>query len=157
MRKTKPLLLTRLTAHVHLPIDSVFTFVANHENYKRWYPGVVSVSAVDDLPHGVVGKTYLETLQMPGGRLQDIQIVTIASAPPHSFVTQGDFAPLLPQMTFELTSAEDGGTNVMWMFHSRHTSHVRRLVARLIFRPILKRQATHAIANLTRLLEHDAI
>ena len=156
MRKIKPLLLTRLTAHTHQPIDSVFTFIANHENYKRWYPGVVSVTSVDDMPHGVVGKTYCETLQMPGGRLQNIQIVTIASTPPHRFVTQGDFASLLPQMTFELSSSEGGGTDVMWMFHSRHTSPVRRLVARLIFRPILRRQATHAMATLTRLLEQIA-
>lgn len=155
MRNITPLRLIYLTGHTHQPIEAVFAFLSNHENYQNWYPGVDSVTSLDDAAHGSVGKAYLETLKMPGGRLQDIRIVTVFSEPPHRFMTQGDFAPLLPQMTFELKPASDGGTDMTWMFHTRHTSPVRRMVARLVFSPILRRQAIQAMTNLTGLLDRQ--
>ena len=59
------------------------------------------------------------------------------------------------QMTFELKPASDGGTDMTWMFHTRHTSPVRRMVARLVFSPILRRQAIQAMTNLTGLLDRQ--
>lgn len=155
MISKKPLLLTHRTAHVRQPVDAVFTFVSNHENYKRWYPGIESVTSADDAPHGAPGKTYLETLQMPGGRLKTISIVTVTSDAPRLFMTEGDFPALMPRMTFELEPSEDGGTRIDWKFHSRHTSPARRLLARLVFRPLLKRQTAQAMASLTSVLEQE--
>ncbi len=153
MPELKLLPLVSLTGLVHRPIEDVFAVISNHENYRHWYPGVVSVTSGDETPHGTVGKTYSETLRMPGGRLQSIRIVTVESEPPVTFVTQGDYAPLLPQMSFQLAPAGEQQTQMTWMFHSRATSPVRRLIIRLLFRPVLKRQAIAAMANLTRLLE----
>lgn len=156
MVKIDPILLTQLSARVNRPIDDVFSFVSNHENYKLWYPGVVSIVSADDLPHGTPGKTYIETLKMPGGRHQEIPIVTIVSERPKRFVTEGEFPALMPQMTFELTPAGTQQTNLVWTFRSRHTTRVRRLVARLLYRPVIKRQALKAMAQLTQLLEQNS-
>ncbi|MEQ8557202.1 MAG: SRPBCC family protein [Henriciella sp.] len=156
MSNTDPVLLTQLSARVNRPIDDVFSFVSNHENYKLWYPGVVSVVSADDTPHGTPGKMYIETLKMPGGRHRDIPIVTIVSERPKRFVTEGEFSALMPQMTFELKPAGTGRTDLVWTFRSRHTSPVRRLVARLLYRPVMKQQALKAMAQLTRLLEENS-
>lgn len=157
MAELKLLPLTSLTSLVHRPIEDVFAMISNHENYQHWYPGAVSVTSEDETPHGTVGKTYTETLRMPGGRLQSIRIVTVKSQPPETFVTQGDFAPLLPQMSFQLARADERHTRITWMFHSRARSPLRRLIIALVFRPVLKRQAVAAMANLTRLLEAGEI
>ena len=157
MTKPDPILLTQLSARVNRPIDDVFTFVSNHENYKLWYPGVVSVVSANDKPHGTPGKTYMETLKMPGGRHQEIPIVAIISERPRRFVTEGEFPALMPQMSFELRAASESQTDIVWTFRSRHTSPVRRLVARLLYRPVMKRQALTAMAQLTRLLERSSV
>ncbi|MCA8902270.1 MAG: SRPBCC family protein [Hyphomonas sp.] len=156
MTQQAPLLLTRLTGTVARPIESVFDFVSDHENYQRWYPGVESVTALDDSPPGAIGKAYVEIIRMPGGRLQEIRIETVRSERPVLFVTEGDYAPLLPQMSFELAAAGPDETQITWTFRSRLASPIRRLMARLLFRPILKRQAVVAMANLTRCLEQAA-
>ena len=153
MSSHTPLLITRQTCLVEQPIDSVFRYVSNHENYQHWYPGVESVSALDDTPPGRVGKTYRETIRLPSGRLQKIQIATVESEPPTRFVTQGDHAALKPQMTFDLQPLGDTQTQVTWMFFSRHKSPIQRLIVRLLFRPIMKRQAIRAMESLKRHLD----
>ena len=66
----------------------MFEFISDHENYIRWYPGVMAVTSADDLPPGTVGKVYNEILRLPSGRRRSFDIRVVESRAPDLFATE---------------------------------------------------------------------
>ncbi len=149
MSTSDPVILVDRTITTSTPVAAVFAFIANHQNYALWFPGVIDIRSDDSLPHGTVGKTYHETLRLPSGRQQVIDIPVVESVFPSRFVTEGRFPPLHPRMEMTLEPLPDGGTRLRWRFMSRNRSPIGRLLVRLLLRPAMSRRSRVAARRLT--------
>jgi uncharacterized protein YndB with AHSA1/START domain len=148
-----PLVLIDRTILIDRPITGVFDFVANHENYALWFPEVISVWSITSEAHGVIGKSYGETVRLPGGRTSTMTIRVVDSHAPVRFVTEGAFPPLQPTMAFHLERVTETSTRARWVFASRARSGlVRWLVKRLIGKTVAVRAAI-ALPRLKALIE----
>jgi len=87
-------------------VNRVFEFVTNMENYKKWFPGVLEIRSGNNLPHGKIGKTYIETLKFPEG-IRELTIEVKKSVKNEIFKTEGDLQPLLPSMKMLFTDLGD--------------------------------------------------
>ncbi len=138
---------------INRPIAYVFAFVSNHENYAQWFPGVVSVVPVDRQAHATVGKTYRETLRLPTGRHQAMDIVVVTSQPPDMFATEGTFAPLHPRMEVRLTQASAQETALHLHFFSRSQSAIARWLIGIFVKRTFARQSGRGLRKLKTILE----
>ncbi|CAN7590046.1 SRPBCC family protein [Caulobacter sp. LjRoot300] len=135
------------------PISNVFAFLSNHENYIRWYPGVVAVTSADGLPHGTVGKVYQETLRLPSGRNRVFDIKVVESRTPDLFMTEGTLAPLHPRMEMRLTAKSAHETVLSLKFFSRNQSAMGRFLIGALVRGVVRRQSLAGLRKLKSLLE----
>lgn len=148
MTKPEPMILFDHTIATPTPVEAVFAFVSNHQNYALWFPGVISIRSDDSLPHGTVGKTYQEVIRLPSGREKCIAIPVVESVPPARFVTEGRFPPLHPRMEMTLERCADGGTSLRWCFMSRNRSRFGRMLISLAIRPMLRKRSRIAARQL---------
>lgn len=156
LMKTEPLLtLIDETIIIDRPIEQVFAFVANHENYALWFPGVISITSEASVPHATVGKVYSEIIRLPTGHKRHIRIPVVQSNPPFQIATEGEFAPLHPRMEFRLDPLDDTQTELRWLFTSRTTSLIGRFVVRLLAGRIMAANAGVARQRLKACLEQD--
>ncbi len=147
------LILADETLSIRRPVAEVFAFLSDHENYVRWYPGVVSVTSADRLPAGMAGKRYRETLRLPSGRQRAFDIDVIESRPPELFITEGTLAPIFPRMEIRLGASSAEETVLHLTFLSRQRSAVGRLLIRALVRRAVQRQTRRGLAKLKLLLE----
>ena len=151
---SKPnIILADETVSIASPISNVFAFLSNHENYIRWYPGVMAVTSVDGLPQGTVGKVYKETLRLPSGRHRAFDIKVVESRTPDLFVTEGTLAPLHPRMEMRLTAKSAHETVLNLKFFSRNQSIMGRFLIGALVRRIVRRQSQVGLRKLKSLLE----
>lgn len=141
---------------IDAPIDRVFAFLANHENYALWYPNVISIISANPLPHGQVGKVYQEDIRLPTRRLQRINITVVESRSPNLFVTEGDFAPLHPRMEVHLSEQSTGETLLNWRFYSRSQSTIGRWLIPHLFKKTLQRDSGIGLARMKAIVESEA-
>ena len=141
------------TLSIIRPIADVFAFLSDHENYARWYPGVVAVTSTDRLPPGTVGKLYSETLRLPSGRQRIFEIRVIKSRTPDIFMTEGTLAPIFPRMEIRLTTKSADETVLNLKFLSRNQSAFGRFMIRALVRPAVQRQTRRGLSKLKLLLE----
>jgi uncharacterized protein YndB with AHSA1/START domain len=156
MTNKQNLILVDKTLLIASPIATVFQFLSNHENYIRWFPGVVAIASADDLPDGTVGKIYNETLRLPTGRNRTISIEVLESRAPSLFVLEADFTPLHPrtEIWLEVKSAEE--TTLNWRFSSRSQSAIGRFMIRMFVKKLLIRQSEVGLLQLKKILEEHA-
>lgn len=157
MHRKPNLVLVDQTLSIDCPTEDVFAFLSNHENYIRWFPGVIAIGSHDGLSHGEVGKIYNETLNMPTGRTRTISIEVLESQPPTSFVMQADFAPLHPRTEIRLRAEAADLTILNWKFLSRSQSAVGRLLISTLVRKTVERQCKAGLLELKQILENGAI
>lgn len=155
MRKKPNIILVDKTLSIDSPIATVFGFLSNHENYIKWFPGVVAIESSDNLPHGTVGKIYAEILRMPTGRNRTIAIRVQESQPPVLFVMEASFAPLHPRTEIQLSEKSENETILSWRFLSRSQSLVGRLLIRILVKNKLARQSEAGLLTLKEMLEED--
>ena len=141
---------------IKAPIAKIHGFLANHENYILWFPGVVAISSANNLPHGAVGKLYNETLQLPTGRLREITIRVVESDVPVSLTLEGDFPPLHPRTEIRLVSESPEATVLHWRFLSRSQSSIGRFFVRALVKNAVKRQSEIGLRKLVSILENRA-
>lgn len=143
--------LAKVSTRVSAPVAAVFDYVTNMENYGDWFPGVIAIRSGNDLPHATVGKTYLETLQLPGGEHQ-LSIEVVQSEAERLFLTQGDLEPVLPQMTMRFSEEQEGTCSFDLQYHSRNStlSEASEIITAL--RKDLAERAGKAVLNLNRIL-----
>jgi len=143
------------TLTINRPIIEVFDFLSNHENYALWFPDVVSIVSVNDLPHGSVGKAYSEVIKLPTGR-RHITIDVVESRSPAVFVTEGNFPPLHPRMEVRLFEKSARESILNWKFYSRSQSAFVRLIVGALIKKSLAKQSTRGLKRLKNLLEEGA-
>lgn len=146
------ILLADETVTIDSPIEAVFAFVSDHQNYSRWYPGAMAVIAVDDLPAGAVGKIYRETLRLPSGREQVFDITVVESQAPDRFMTEGSLAPLHPRMEMRLAARSARETALNLKFFSRSQSALGRLLIPTLARRVVQRQSRAGLRKLKSIL-----
>jgi uncharacterized protein YndB with AHSA1/START domain len=153
MNQKPNLLLVDKALSINSPIATVFAFLSNHENYIRWFPGVVAIASHDQLPHGTVGKVYHETLKLPTGRNRTITIEVLESQPPVMFVMEADFAPLHPRTEIRLAKQSADETILTWRFLSRSQSSIARFLIRSLVKKMVVRQSGVGMRQLKIILE----
>lgn len=147
------LVLSDQTVSIKRSIFEVFEFVSDHQNYIRWYPGVVSVTSSDGLKPGTVGKVYSEVLRLPSGRRRAFDIKVMETRAPDLFASEGTLAPLHPRMEMRLAATSETETLLNLRFFSRNRTAVgRMLIGALAPRAVQSRSQT-ALAKLRSILE----
>jgi len=102
-----------------LPSSRVYEYVVDMENYGNWFPGVMDIRAVDELPAGAVGKRYLEKIEFPEGP-GELTIEVKQAIPNELFVMEGDLPELLPRMTVNFADVGEDGCRMTLTYESRH-------------------------------------
>jgi uncharacterized protein YndB with AHSA1/START domain len=137
---------------INRPIEEVFAFVSNPENYPKWFSASREVQITSDGPTGV-GTTFRTVVTFLGRRIEG-EIEFTAYEPNRSYaekVKSGPF-PVENRVTFERV---EGGTRVT-------TSQVAepggffKLAEPLLMR-MIKRQFEADGANLKDLMESHAV
>lgn len=141
------------TVSINCPISEVFEFVSNHENYIKWYPGVVAVTSTNGLAPGTVGKVYNEILQLPSGRRSAFDIEVVEARAPELFATEGTLAPLRPRLEMRLTAKAATVTALNLRFFSRNQSLLGRLLIGALAPRAIRPQTQAGLAKLKSILE----
>lgn len=131
----------------------LFDLISNMQRFGEWFPGVIKIQAGNDLAHGEVGKTYLETVQVPLRGKQEILLTVVESVHGERFVTEGEFAPLLPRMEIRLNQQGAEKVEVCWRMLSRTQSLAVRLLLLPLASRVLSRRANIGLQRLKRLCE----
>ena len=156
MRRKPNMPLVDETLTINRPILEVFNFLSNHENYALWFPDVVSITSVNDLPHGSVGKVYSELLKLPAGRSRNITIEVVESRSPAVFITEGNFPPLHPRMEVRLFEKSAQESILNWKFYSRSQSAFGRLIVGALIKKSVVKQSERGLKRLKIFLEEGA-
>ena len=119
------ILLAQTRIDISKSAEVLFAYATNMENYGKWFPGVVSISSHNDLPHGQLGKTYQELINMPEGEVSLI-IEVKQSELNKTFYTEGNLEPLRPAMLMEF---EPTGQNTT-LFNLQYFSRNEQLAGR---------------------------
>jgi hypothetical protein len=138
------------------PIGEVFDFISNHENYGRWFPDVLSITSVDGLAHGVVGKVCQERIRLPNGQPRGIAIEVVESQRPSAFATEGDLAILHPRMEIRLSAVSPFQTRLSLRFYSRNPSVFGRIVVAALIKGTLAKSFGRGLQQLKGLLERPS-
>ena len=150
-------LLVKKKIEIERPINEVYDFATNMENFGSWFPEVIKIESHNNLDHGVVGKKYLETVKDPfKGEIQIVLEVKKADSC-SSFVTEGDYPPLLPKMTIQFLETSKGSTELSWAMESRSKSFLIRISMIQLAKIIMRKRAKKGVLNLKNLLENGKI
>jgi len=144
--------LAKTSTTIATPINDVFNYVSNMENYGHWFPGVVAIRSKNNLMHAAVGKTYVETLNLPDGECE-LTIEVDQCDTDHLFITKGDLAGVLPQMTVMFSSDEENNCLITLQYHSRNTSLTEKSDIVIALKEDLTVRAEIGIARLKEILE----
>lgn len=146
-------LLAERTSVLTRPVSEVYPYATNLEHFGTWFPGVLTIESANPLPHGQVGKEYLETVRVPLRGARRI-VVTVKEAIEHRrFVTEGRFPPLLPRMEMLFDVAGRDSTRVTWRMYSRSRSRLVQLLLVPLARRVMQRRADAGLAKLGALLQ----
>jgi len=145
--------LSKTSGLISAPVDIVFKYVTNMENYGFWFPGVQAIKSKNNFPHATIGKTYLETLLFPDGEHQ--LTITVAQCEVNQlFLTKGDLEGVLPQMTIKFHAPEKNQCRIDLHYHSRNSSLNEQSEIIISLREDLSMRAMTGITNLQKMLEN---
>ena len=99
------LLLARRVEDLPYEVFDLYDFVTDMENYKKWFPDVVDIQSINELPIDMVGKRYAEKLNLNGDE-QRLTIQVVEALRGVSFQTEGNLEPLLPMMRMEFSAGQ---------------------------------------------------
>ena len=128
-------LLAEKSVRIQRPKSAVFEYVTNMENFKEWFPGVISIESSNPLSHGQRGKEYLEAVSVPLRGIRKIKL-TVREVQGHRFfATEGRFPPLMPRMEISLNDIEINSCELTWRMFSRSNN----LIVKCTLLPLAKR------------------
>jgi NADPH:quinone reductase-like Zn-dependent oxidoreductase/uncharacterized protein YndB with AHSA1/START domain len=146
-------LVTRCAVRIERPPEEVWRFVADLENYPRYFPGIVEMRSADDLPPGSPGKRYAEVARVPLRGEERIAVELVEAVPGERLAFVADLAPVRPRFDLRLRDVGDGHTELRWSCRARNEAlWVRASVLPLMAR-VLAGRAAVGLENLKRLLE----
>ncbi len=142
------LLLLDLKTELNTSAPEVFAFISDLANLPDWLPGAMRVEPADASPTEQVGKTYIEQVRLPGGRVRPVRIRVVRSEPGRLLCTEGELPPLLPRMEWRVMPVSSTRCVLHWRVHSRQTHWLFRLLGRPLARYLLRRRGVRGIALL---------
>lgn len=145
-------LLSRRSVDIAASAEAVFAYAANLENFPNWFPGALSIQAMDSLAVDEIGKTYNEIVALPFGRRAQVRIQVKEAERPIRIITEGNYRMLLPRMEMRLQSLGEGGSRMEWKMYSRRTGVIIQLLLP-VFRLVVGARSRVALARLKALLE----
>ena len=146
------LLLAEQEILIQRPVAEVFAYATNMENYGQWFPGVVEIVSHNALPHGEIGKQYVETLKLPLGKTR-LQLEVKQVEPNRLFATEGDLKIMLPMMKMTFVTKASAACLFHLSYFSRNPKlGEKHLVTRLL-RADLGRRIVIAMQQLKHQLE----
>lgn len=145
-------LLASRSVEVVAPVESVFFYAANLENYSAWFPGVLSIRAKDSRALDEIGKAYEEIVSVPFGKSVKVLIRVVEASYPERLVTEGDLRVLLPRMELSFQALDDNKTLMEWRMYSRRRGKLAGLL-RPLFRLVLQSRSRYALIRLKTMLE----
>lgn len=148
----EPRLLARGAVEIHRPVHETWAYVSNLENFPAWFPGVAAVRSLDTLEHAQVGKRYRETLRLPFGRSDMIDIEVKEVRAGEHLLTEGGVV-VLARMTMELAAIADGTTCFAWQMVSRNERWWFRRLLLPLLRRVMARRAREGLRRLRANLE----
>lgn len=137
------------------PQAAVFAYVTDMERFGEWFPGVLGIESSNAMPHGQVGKEYLETVSVPLRGQRKIRIVVREAQAGRRFVTEGRFPPLMPRMEVEFFPGGADACRVRWRMYSRNDGMLFRLLLLPLARRVMRQRAAAAMPRLKRMLEQS--
>lgn len=137
---------------IERPVDEVFSYITDMENFGQWFPGVISIRSSNDLPSGAIGKQYVESVKVPLRGHKDVTIKVVESTANHKFVTEGKLPPLMPRMEVIFKKAGDRRCEVQWRMFSCNKSHLFRLFGLPMVRSIMGQRARQGAAKIKDVL-----
>lgn len=136
-----------ISVHINLPIEKVFTYVADARNLLNWQADLIENEQLTEGPIRV-GSRFRE-IRQTGPRKANIQAEITAFEPNKRFATK---IIVGPQATIQYAfNSEQGGTRVTYHF-SLQTSGLMRLMEPLMAGPI-KQGAEADFQKLKQILE----
>lgn len=146
-------LLTEKTIDIQRPAAAVFDYVTNMEKFGEWFPKVVSIESANSLPHGQLGKKYLETVSVPLRGVRKILLEVCEVQGHHFFATQGRLVPLLPRMEISLMETGSHSCQLSWRMFSRSNNPLVRYALVPLARRVMGQRASVGLAALMKVLE----
>lgn len=131
-------LLAQVAVAIECPQHVTFAYAANLENFPAWFPGVLLMTAGDDLPFDAVGKLYREEFVLPMRGRRSLLVEVVDAVAPCRIVTEGRLAHILPRMEIAVRPTAPGACVVEWRMFSRTSSGL----ARWILLPLARRLMT---------------
>ncbi|MBA4368268.1 MAG: polyketide cyclase [Desulfobacterium sp.] len=146
-------ILTENKIEINRSINEVYDFVINMENFGKWFPEVIKIESQNNLEHGVVGKKYIETVKDPFKGEVQIVIEVKKAEQNTSFITEGEYAPLLPKMILHFSETVHGGTAFTWAMESRTKNTFVKILLIPVAKLVMKKRAKIGVMNLKKILE----
>jgi len=144
--------LAKSSISISAPVDAVFKYVSNMENYKEWFPGVVDIRSANDMAHGLVGKQYVEMLSLPSGDAELVIEVDQCDVN-RLFLTKGNLPGVLPQMKVTFSVNEEDVCEVNLQYHSRNPELTAASDIGMALREDLSIRANKGVAKLKAIME----
>lgn len=145
-------LLAHFALDAHCAIRDAYDITTDMTRFGEWFPQVLDIRSIDDLPPGTTGKAYLETVRMPLGKPQQIRLQVTDAIPGRFFATEGAFAPLMPRMEIRYAPGAAGHCRISWAMYSRNPHRALRFTLLPLIGLTLRGRATSARTNLGKLL-----
>jgi len=131
-------------------IESCFLYLSDMSNFNNWFPEVIEIVGKNKEPIGV-GKQYIETVKIPLIGFKKIMLTVQHYEKYSLFSTEGNLSPLLPCMEIRLSNIGNGKTKINWVFYSRNSSWLFKLVAP-VFKRVMNKRASVASVKLKTIL-----
>lgn len=132
-----------------------YSLLSNMERFGEWFPAVISITSLNDLPHGETGKKYLETVSIPLRGTRKVEITVKESVVNQRFVTEGRLPPLLPRMEISISEISESEISVRWEMFSRSNSKLVHAMLLPLARKTMQKRADIGAARLKALLENS--
>lgn len=146
-------LLAEVVVAVACSRTKAFDYAADLENFARWFPGVVIITANDQLPLSTPGKQYTETVSVPLRGVRPVTIRVIEATAPDRIVTHGDMRPVSPRMEMEFVQTGQNVCEVHWRMMSRNENRFAACTVLPVASWVMRRRAKLGLQNLKIQLE----
>ena len=143
--------LAAANVNINAPIDQVFNFVINMENYIKWFPGVLSINSIDNSFTNKIGKCYLEKIEI-NNEVVDIEIQVQKIVKNQRFITYGTLDIVLPVMDIQVKEV-NGITFFSVEYYARNKALANNEVFRNALQQDLTQRAKQGVCQLKKLLE----
>lgn len=132
--------------------QKAFEYVIDRRNYHRWFPGIIEMRPIDDLPIDAAGKRYAEIARLPTGAIEQITPETIFVDPPNAFAMDVDLQPVLPRFHYSFRKTPTGGTRFLFECHARGEGPIVP-IGRFVMNRVLNVRAARGLQRLKAILE----